>query len=117
MRWASLVPTWRSTRRLVPTPGRRYSHCVAGSVRTVEVSVALPWGREVEPDTGSLGRELRLLWLIEQVRQHHLSVGKASALAEMPRAAFMRTLGAHGVPVIDYDVEDLDRELETLGLG
>jgi hypothetical protein len=29
----------------------------------------------------------------------------------------MRILGEHGVPVIDYSVDDLDRELRVLGLG
>lgn len=84
--------------------------------RTVEVAVALPWGRPGEPDPRTLGRELRLLWLIEEVRQRRLGVGKAAALAELPRAAFMGVLGEHGVPVIDYDVDELDRELGAFGL-
>ena len=90
---------------------------MSAPTRTIDVSVALPWGRAGEPDPRSLGHELRLLWLIEEVRQRRLSVGKAAALAELPRAAFMRSLGDHGVPVINYEVEDLDRELGALGLG
>lgn len=35
----------------------------------------------------------------------------------MPRAAFMLTLGAHGVPVIDYDPSDLQREVDPQGAG
>lgn len=85
--------------------------------RTVAVAVDLPWGRSVEPDARSLGTELRLLWLIEEVRHRRLGIGKASELAELPRAAFMRVLGEHGVPVIDYSVDDFDRELAALGLG
>lgn len=81
--------------------------------RTVEVATALPWGRAGEPDVRALGRELRLLWIIEEVRQHRIGVGRAAELAELPRAAFMRVLGQHGVPVIDYDAEDLERELGT----
>ena len=34
-------------------------------------------------------------------------------MAALPRAAFMRLLGEHGVPVIDYPVEDLQQELRT----
>lgn len=100
------------TRRL-----RRYHRRISAPARTVEIAVALPWGRAGEPDPRSLGRELRLLWLIEEVRQRRLGVGKAASLAEMPSASFMRVLGEHGVPVIDYDVEELDRELGALGLG
>ncbi len=87
------------------------------SARTVEVAVALPWGRAGEPDARAVGQELRLLWIIEEVRQHRLGVGKASELAALPRAAFMRTLGEHGVPVIDYRADDLERELGTFGSG
>ena len=43
------------------------------------------------------------------------SVERAS-LAGMARAAFMRLLGEHGGPVIDYSVEELERELRVLGV-
>ena len=85
--------------------------------RTVDVATALPWGRAGEPDVRALGHELRLLWIIEEVRQHRVGVGKGSELAGIPRAAFMRALGEHGVPVIDYSADDLDRELCAFGLG
>lgn len=85
--------------------------------RTVEIPVALPWGRLGEPDVRAVSRELRLLWIIEEVRRQRLGAGKGAELAEMPRAAFMQILGEHGVPVIDYSVDDLDRELRVLGLG
>ena len=95
---------------------RRYHRSVSAPARTVEIAVALPWGRAGEPDARAVGQELRLLWIIEEVRQHRLGVGKAAELSGTPRAAFMRVLGEHGVPVIDYDVEELDRELGALGL-
>jgi predicted HTH domain antitoxin len=85
--------------------------------RTIQISVALPWENGGEPDLPALGRELRLLWIIEEVRQRRLGVGKGAGLAGMPRAAFMRTLGEHGVPVIDYSIDDLDRELGVLPRG
>ena len=90
---------------------------MSASARTVDVATALPWARAGEPDVRALGRELRLLWIIEEVRQHRLGVGKGAEVAEMPRAAFMRLLGEHGVPVIDYSAADLDREVSILGLG
>ncbi|HMJ13599.1 MAG TPA: UPF0175 family protein [Polyangiaceae bacterium] len=57
-----------------------------------------------------MSEELRLLWLVEQVRLKRLGVGKAAELAGVPRAAFMQILGARGVPVIDYSPADLERE-------
>lgn len=86
---------------------------MSAPARTVEVAVELPWGRAGEPDARAVGQELRLLWIIEEVRQHRLGIGKASELAALPRATFMRVLGQHGVPVIDYSVDDLERELST----
>jgi predicted HTH domain antitoxin len=90
---------------------------VSVPARTIQIPVTLPWERGGEPDVPTLGRELRLLWLIEEVRQRRLGAGKGSELAGMPRAAFMRALGEHGVPVIDYSVEELEREVGVLGVG
>jgi len=87
------------------------------SSRTVEVPVPLPWQRESEPDVPALGRELRLLWLVDEVRQHRLGAGKAAESAGLPRAEFMRILGEHGVPVVDYPDEDLEGELHALNQG
>jgi predicted HTH domain antitoxin len=89
---------------------------MSASYRAIEVAVAVPWGRRGEPDVPAVSRELRVLWIIEEVRQHRIGAGKGAELAEMPRAAFMRVLGEHGVPVIDYAVEDFDRELGVLGI-
>jgi predicted HTH domain antitoxin len=63
-----------------------------------------------------VSHELRLLWIVEEVRQRRIGVGKGAELAGRPRAAFMRLLGEHGVAVIDYPVEDLDRELGGVGI-
>lgn len=90
---------------------------MSAAARTVDVATTLPWAHAGEPDVQLLGRELRLLWIIEEVRQRRLGIGKGAEVAELPRAAFMRVLGEHGVPVIDYSAEDLDRELGVLGRG
>jgi predicted HTH domain antitoxin len=87
------------------------------AARTVTVHVELPWaaGVETAPDPAVVGEELRLLWIVEQVRLHRVGVGKGAELSRMPRAAFMQLLGEHGVPVIDYDPGDLEGELRHLG--
>jgi predicted HTH domain antitoxin len=83
--------------------------------RTLTVSVELPLSADdgVPPDPTVVGDELRLLWIIEQVRLQRIGVGKGAELAGLPRAAFMQALGAHGVPVIDYAPSDLQRELDA----
>ncbi len=90
---------------------------MAAAVRTLTVSVEVPLStREgASPDPATVGTELRLLWIIEQIRVRRIGVGKGAELAGLPRAAFMQTLGAHGVPVIDYPVADLQEELVRAG--
>ena len=96
-----------------------YASLMSASGRTVTVQVELPWSTEAKaaPDPAVVGEELRLLWIIEQVRLRRLGVGKAAELASMPRAAFMRVLGEHGVPVIDYEPGELEDELRSSGLA
>jgi len=87
--------------------------------RELRISVDLPWPSPAgpAPHPAALAEELRRLWLIEQVRTRRLGVGKAAELARMPRAAFMALLGQHGVPVIDYPAEDLEREIREADRG
>lgn len=48
-------------------------------------------------------------------KKRRIGIGKGAEVAGMLRAAFMKTLGEHGVAVIDYPVEDLREELHSLG--
>ncbi len=71
--------------------GRRgHDPRVSSTDRTVRVALTIPWERRGEPDVQTVGDELRLLWIIEEVRQHRIGVGKAAELAGTPRAAFLR---------------------------
>ena len=64
-------------------------------------------------DPGQVAAEMRVLWLIEQVRERRLSHEKAAELAGVPVAEFLRRLGEHDVSPFDYDAEELECELET----
>ncbi len=55
--------------------------------------------------------ELRLLWILEEVRQRRLGHGKAAELAGMSRAAFLEEMGRHQVTPFDLDPDELAREL------
>ena len=82
-----------------------------GKSRTVQVELPAeafethPW----EPER--ISAELRLLWLIELVRERRLGHGKAAELAGVPRAEFLKCMGAHGISPFDLDDDELDREL------
>lgn len=82
---------------------------------SVTVEVELPRDALGDIEVSQLGIDLRRLWAVEQVRRHRLGVGRAAEVAGMPRAAFMQFLGEHGLPVIDYPLEDLKEELSLLG--
>lgn len=88
---------------------------MSASDATLSVQVELPRDAVGDVDATVVGVELRRLWAVEQVRRHRLGIGKAAAVAAMPRAAFMHLLGEHGVPVIDYPADDLLDELRDLG--
>ena len=65
-----------------------------------------------------MASDLRLLWLIDQVRQRQLGYAKAAALANMPQAAFVKAMGTHHVSPFDFDDVELDREIaagQTIG--
>lgn len=65
-----------------------------------------PW------DPKEIAEDLRVLWLIEQVRERRLGHGKAAELAGLPRAHFLRLMGRHHVSPFDFDADELDEEFE-----
>ena len=50
-----------------------------------------PWS------AADVSSDLRLLWLVDQVRQRRLGYAKAAELAHMPQAAFVQVLGTHRI--------------------
>ena len=58
-----------------------------------------------------IAEEMRLLWLLEEVRARRLGFGKAAEFAGVPVAQFLLSMGQHYVTPFDYDEIDLAREL------
>lgn len=79
---------------------------------TVHLTIDLPTEDDAPPD--DLARQLRLLWILDQVRRGRISVGKGAELASTDRWAFMEVMEEHRIPVMAYSASDLDRELEAL---
>ncbi len=83
----------------------------ARKLRTVKVDLpgevfdSHPW----EP--AAIAAEMRVLWLVEQVRARRLGHGKAAELAGLPRERFLQVMGTHGVSPFDYDGDELADEL------
>lgn len=60
-----------------------------------------------------MSADLRLLWLLDQVRQRRLGYAKAAELAGISQAAFVRVMGEHNISPFDLDDDELDREIEA----
>lgn len=89
---------------------------MADSSKSRLVTVELPeegfLSRPWDPE--ELAGELRLLWLIEQVRERRLGHGKAAELSGLPMARFLKEMGKHGVTPFDHDPQEIEAELRDI---
>lgn len=76
----------------------------------VIVSVDLPPDARREP-VEALAQRLRLLWVLDEVRQGRLTRVRAAALAGLGLDSFLREAAVRGVDAIDYDLDDFQQEL------
>jgi predicted HTH domain antitoxin len=60
-----------------------------------------------------IAREMRVLWLLEQVRERRMGYGKAADLAGIPKAQFVLLMGKHQISPFDYDPDELEAELRA----
>ena len=84
----------------------------------VEVELPAEAFRHRTWSAAEVSSDLRLLWLVDQVRQRRLGYAKAAELAHMPQAAFVRILGTHRISPCDLDEDELEREIragQTIG--
>ena len=71
--------------------------------------------RGLIPSGGSdIGYRLRVLWLVELVRERLLGAQHAARIAGMGLMDFYVELGKHGVPALDLDVDEFDEDMATL---
>lgn len=76
----------------------------------VTVSVDLPPDARREPIDALAGR-LRLLWVLDEVREGRMTRVRAAELAGLGLDAFLREAAARGVDAIDYDLDDFRQEI------
>lgn len=85
----------------------------AAKARTVQVDLPDEAFRHRPWEPHEIAEEMRLLWLLEEVRSRRLGYGKAAELAGIPLARFLSLMGQHHVTPFDYDPDELARELGT----
>lgn len=83
----------------------------AAATLTVEVKVPKDALRHHPWEPEAIAEQMRILWLLEQVRGRRLGYGKAAQLAGLPVAAFVRLMGEHRISPFDFDPGELDEEL------
>ena len=79
----------------------------------VEVELPAEAFRHQTWSPAEVSSDLRVLWLVEQVRQRRLGYAKAAEFAGMAQAAFVKILGAHHISPFDLDEEEIDREIDA----
>ena len=83
----------------------------AVKARTVQVDLPEEAFQHRSWEPQEVAEEMRLLWLLEEVRSRRLGYGKAAELAGIPTASFLLLMGKHHITPFDYDADELAREL------
>jgi len=61
-----------------------------------------------------ISRESEKLLALKCYKDRILSLGKSSELSGLPMWDFIEFLGENGIPVVDYDNEQLNKEIESV---
>ncbi len=85
--------------------------CMAAPSYAVEVELPEECFRHRAWSPTEVAANLRLLWLVDQVRQRRMGYATAARLAPMPQAAFLAVLGEHHVSAVDFDEHEIDSEV------
>jgi predicted HTH domain antitoxin len=83
----------------------------SAKARTVQVDLPEEAFQHRSWEPREVAEEMRLLWLLEEVRSRRLGYGKAAELAGIPVASFLLLMGRHHITPFDYDADELAREL------
>ena len=80
-----------------------------------ELSVKIPKDliRILKVRDEDVSKLVRLYLAVELYREGKVSLGKAAEIAEVTKWEMMEILASKGVP-IQYDVKDLEKDIETL---
>jgi len=82
------------------------------STVTVELPAELVSAAKL--DQGDLSQGTAMFIALGLFQQGSVSIGRAAELCGTPLAAFMDFAAAHGVPPINYGIDDLDEDRRTL---
>ena len=79
----------------------------------VEVELPAAAFRHRPWSAAEVASDLRLPWIVDQVRRRRLGSAKAAELAGMAQGGGVKVLGAHRISPIDLDDQELDPEIQA----
>jgi predicted HTH domain antitoxin len=84
-------------------------------VKTLTYSITIPEDILVylNKNIQEFTNEMKLHTSIQLFSEHKLSLGKAAELAQMDKMVFIYHLNNRNIPVIDYEPEELSKELNA----
>ena len=80
---------------------------------TVNLDLPVELVAAAKLDQGNVSQEAAKLIALELFREGSVSLGRAAELCGTPLAAFMEYASAHGVPPLNYGIEQLEEDRRT----
>lgn len=65
-------------------------------------------------DEGNVSQEAAKIIAMELFRERKVSLGRAAELCSTPLAAFMDFIARHGVPPLNYGLDELEEDRQTI---
>jgi predicted HTH domain antitoxin len=81
---------------------------------TVNVDLPADLVSVAKLDQGNVSQEAAKFIALELFREGTVSIGRAAELCATPLAAFMDFAAAHGVPPLNYGMEQFEQDRRTL---
>lgn len=80
----------------------------------MEITLAVPDQYLVNHEPAELAKRIKLYAALLMFQSDELSAGAAADLAGVDRFTFALECQRHGIPLVNYPVDDLRRELDAL---
>jgi predicted HTH domain antitoxin len=80
----------------------------------MQITLNVPEQYLVDRSPAELGQRIKLLAALLMFQSGEMSAGGAAEFADVDRFTFAAECQRHGIPVIDYPPEELERELDGL---
>jgi len=81
------------------------------TIKTVKIPYPEDLPKALGETAEAFERELRFLVAAKLYEMGRISSGRAAEMADMSRVEFLEALGKYRIPVFNYSLEELEREI------